>query len=303
MLAVISCTMTSVEHLWRQDLLQQAFDQSIRLLGIYPLTGGCIHRVEQLQATSGDFCLKWSDEATQEVFSCEARALQLLRSTHTVPIPEPLAWGSRDGKSYLLMTYVQAPDVGGIRHWEALGARLAQMHQTPAPHDLFGLPYDNYIGSLRQSNDLLADGFAFFVERRLEPQLQSVHGAGLIDARWCERFHQLYPKLPHILPDERAVLLHGDLWSGNIIPDINGHGVLIDPAVYYGWREADLAMTHMFGGFDQRFYDAYVEHYPVHPGFQTRAGIYNLYPALVHVNLFGRSYLPGIESVLRYHLG
>ncbi len=114
-----------------------------------------------------------------------------------------------------------------------------------------------------------------------------------------DRFYRLYQQLPAILPNERPALLHGDLWSGNVMVNETGSPALIDPAVYYGYREAELAFTQLFGGFDQRFYDAYNEAFPLTEGFAERVHIYNLYPLLVHLNLFGSGYEGSIEKVLK----
>lgn len=121
---------------------------------------------------------------------------------------------------------------------------------------------------------------------------------GIVNSGWRKKFEALFLKLPALLPEEKPSLLHGDLWSGNLITDEKGEPCLIDPAVYYGNRETDLAMTKLFDGFDSEFYHCYNECFPLQKGFERRANLYNLYPLLVHVNLFGGSYKQSVENIL-----
>jgi fructosamine-3-kinase len=155
------------------------------------------------------------------------------------------------------------------------------------------------MGSLPQSNEESDSWSSFFIKRRLQPQVQPAQNAGLLDSKSVKAFELLYKNLQDLLPEQEPALLHGDLWSGNLITNSDGGPCLIDPAVYYGNREVDLAMTRLFGGFSQEFYDAYHEAFPLPPNDFDRVDLYNLYPLLVHLNLFGSSYLPGIKATLR----
>ena len=179
-----------------------------------------------------------------------------------------------------------------------MGQRLASLHRCSS--EFFGLDDDNYIGSLRQYNHPNSNWINFFIEQRLEVQVK----LAINKWRCCphggqKKFESLYAKLPSLIASEKPSLVHGDLWSGNLITDDKGEPCLIDPAVYFGNREADLAMTRLFGGFNDEFYSAYEESFPLPQGSEKRIDLYNLYPLLVHVNLFGGSYVHSVEGILR----
>ena len=138
----------------------------------------------------------------------------------------------------------------------------------------------------------------FFIEGRLEKQIALAKNSGAIDSATVQQFNRLYNKLPEIIPEEKPSLIHGDLWNGNFMTGADGKAWLIDPAVYYGHREMDLAMTKLFGGFSTDFYESYNETFPLQKGFNNRVDIHNLYPLLVHVNLFGGGYLHEVKNIL-----
>ena len=146
------------------------------------------------------------------------------------------------------------------------------------------------------------NGIDFIIHNRLEYQLKLAKQNGLVSHDLIDRYRKFYDLLPGLLPVDKPALLHGDMWSGNVMVGDDGQACLIDPAVYYGHREIELAFTRMFGGFGHDFYSAYQSTYPLEPGFDERVEIYNIYPHMVHVNLFGTSYLGGVESVLRRYL-
>lgn len=262
-------------------------------------TGGCINNAVQLKTRSGDFFLKWNEAVEEDMFAAESKGLQLLRSNGSLRIPEVLGSGKADGKSYLLLEYIDSHRPSG-NYWQDLGYSLAQMHKERA--DQYGLDHSNFIGRLPQNNEPATHWADFFRDRRLQVQLGLAFYNRLVDEAFVKKFKSLYPKLPELLTNEPPALLHGDLWSGNVIVDELGKPCLIDPAVYYGHREAELAFTELFGGFDRQFYSAYQEAGPLEPGYNERKEIYNLYPLMVHVNLFGTSYLNGVEKTLNRFL-
>jgi protein-ribulosamine 3-kinase len=181
--------------------------------------------------------------------------------------------------------------------WAQTGRGLAQLHQHSAGE--FGLDHDNYIGSLNQYNQKETDWVEFFVNQRLQNQLRMCSDHGHADAGLLRMFDRLFPKLEQYFPHEPPALLHGDLWSGNYLCGNKGAAYLVDPAVYYGHREMDLAMSLLFGGFDREMYHAYHEVFPLENGWKERVDLCNLYPLLVHVNLFGGSYISQVRAILK----
>ena len=215
-------------------------------------------------------------------------------------IPEVLAVGKMEGRHYLLMEYIDSTPPA-TNYWEDFGHTLAKMHLEKTSKT-YGFQHDNYIGKLPQPNRSDESWIEFFILNRLEYQLNLAITNHMVSGSFIDRYRKLYELLPGLLPGEKPSLLHGDLWSGNVMVGHNGKVCLIDPAVYYGHREIELAFTRMFGGFGEPFYHAYDEGYPLVPGFEERSRIYNIYPHMVHVNRFGTSYLSGVEQVLRKYV-
>lgn len=278
-------------------VFQQAFGWEDGAMKFQPIGGGCINNAYKLSTSEGDFFIKCNSQQPQ-MFEVEYKGLQLLSETGCLGIPTPHHFGVLEGNGYLLMDYVQPGRMDGA-FWEQLGNGLACLHKASSSQ--FGLDHDNFIGSLPQINDRYNNWVEFFVNCRLMPQIKQARNSGLISVDLVKKFDKLYTKLPDLMPSEKPALLHGDLWSGNIHCDDQSKPFLIDPAVYYGHREAELAFTTLFGGFDNLFYQSYNKVRPLTPGFGDRVGLFNLYPLLVHVNLFGTSYLGGIvDTVKRY---
>jgi fructosamine-3-kinase len=186
------------------------------------------------------------------------------------------------------MEYIQS-SAPNSDYWSLLGRGLAKLHQQT--NDQFGWSEPNYIGRLPQKNDWHADWNEFFWEQRLKPQIKTARDQGRLTTEQAKGLDALSGKLSQIFPPSRPALLHGDLWSGNVMVGATGEPVLVDPAVYFGHPEIELAFTKLFGGFDQQFYESYQEESALAPGFDQRIDLYNLYPLLVHLNLFGTGYL------------
>lgn len=262
--------------------------------------GGCINSGGKLQTTSGDFFLKWNDARKfPAMFEAEAKGLELLRSTKVVDVPKVIGHGKESNAQFLILAFVeQRPP--SKQYWEDLGNQLARLHRTS--NDSFGLDHDNYIGSIRQFNQPNSSWVNFFIEKRLNVQLNLAKDAGLVDLASIKKFEALYSKLPSLLPEEKPSLLHGDLWQGNVISNEKDNACLIDPAVYYGNREADLAMTRLFGGFSKAFYSVYEQTFPLPEDHAKRVDLYNLYPLLVHLNLFGPAYRQQILTILKTYI-
>jgi protein-ribulosamine 3-kinase len=259
--------------------------------------GGCINQGGKLKTTIGSFFLKWNDDKKfPAMFEAEGKGLQLLHQQNTIRIPKVVGHGKNGPHQFLLLEFIEQKS-RSKNYWSQLGQRLASLHRCSS--ERYGLNHNNYIGSLQQYNQPNSNWINFFTAQRLDVQVRLAINNGAVDAGWAKKFEALYAKLPSLIAVEKASLLHGDLWSGNLITDEKGEPCLIDPAVYYGNREADLAMTRLFGGFDEEFYSAYEEAFPLTPGAERRVDLYNLYPLLVHVNLFGGSYVYSVENILR----
>lgn len=180
-------------------------------------------------------------------------------------------------------------------YWRKFGKQLRALHQIT--HEAYGLEYNNHIGTLQQDNKWHADWSDFFIQQRLRPQLNIAGNA--LEASVHRDFDTLFAMLPDIVPEGKPELVHGDLWKGNFMVDDSGDVVLIDPALYYGRGEVDLAMSSLFGGFDAGFYQAYTESRTIDKNMESRLSIYKLYPLLVHLNMFGTSYAGPIISILK----
>jgi len=264
---------------------------------IVEVAGGSINEVYRLQTAGGFFILKLnSAQQFPQLFEREAEGLEAIRKTKTVAVPEVIATGHLSYNSYLLLEYVET----GSKTPEAmqlLGSQLAQMHRNTAAE--FGSEQDNYMGSLPQSNKKHETWQSFFIEERLKPMVILAFDASFIDQKLVSDFEKLYEKLGKLFEEEKPALIHGDLWGGNYLIGSAGKPYLIDPAVSYGFREFDLAMTHLFGGFSTDFYQAYQEAFPLQSDWQKRIDLWNLYPLLLHLNLFGTGYLGQVKSALK----
>ena len=265
------------------------------------VSGGCINSATRVELDSGEVVfLKWKDGCPADFFLREAEGLEAL-SAGPLRVPELIgtSGASAPGPAWLALEYV-APGPPAGQYDELLGAGLAAIHEAPLGGDAFGWATDNYIGSLPQANGIATDWPFFWRDRRLIPQLDQARPT--LDRRDLERFDVLLGRLDDLLAtgqDQGSSLLHGDLWSGNVFAGPGGEPVLVDPSVYRGHNEVDLAMTELFGGFGPGFYEAYERVRPLRAGYaECRRHVYQLYPLLVHVNLFGGGYVDGLRRAL-----
>ncbi len=283
-----------------ESKLSQYSGKQVKILKFAPVSGGCINLSQKLSTTEGNFFIKQNDALLYPgMFESEAKGLKILASANTIHVPEVIAFGESGNQSYLILEWIQSSG-RNKKFWENFGERLAHVHKFTSEY--FGLEHDNYIGSLPQRNHQHTDWTIFFIEERLKPQVQLALTNGFLKPLHQGQFERLYQNLESFFPDEPPSLLHGDLWSGNFMCGEDGEICLIDPAVYFGHREMEIAFTRLFGGFDERFYAAYHAAFPLQPGFDIRADVCNLYPLLVHLNLFGTSYLSGVERALKMFL-
>jgi len=259
--------------------------EALKIEAAEPASGGCIHDCYRVTIGGTRRFLKTNDARFADAFAAEADGLAALRSAG-LRSPEPLAHGVAGGQAFLLMEFLQLQSNGDFA---ALGKMLAAAHHHSGTR--FGWRRDNYIGATPQANGWCDDWAEFWRERRLLPQLELAKRNG---------FDLKINSLDFVLEKHRpqASLLHGDLWSGNAAFTCVGEPVVFDPALYYGDREADLAMTELFGGFPREFYKAYSEAFPLLPGYVARKHLYNLYHLLNHLNLFGGGYLGQVKATL-----
>ena len=249
----------------------------------------------RLDSSDGIFFLKLNFDHEKNILLKEAEGLETLRKSTFLKVPHTYGFGRIGDYNYLLSEFIPSGRYQ-LDYWENLGIGLAHLHLTHSKE--FGFEKDNYIASLPQKNLPSVSWVDFFIEQRLEPLLGKAYFDKLIPLEFLKKFQAIYSKLESIFPNEKPSLLHGDLWSGNVISNSSGQPCLIDPAIYFGHREMDLAFSRLFGGFDSIFYDSYESILPLESGFEARMGVYNLYPLLVHLNLFGTAYLPGIDRII-----
>ncbi len=258
--------------------------------------GGCINRALVLEGGTQRYFVKLNTAERLAMFEAEAEGLRAIAATRAVRVPNPVCSGIAADQAFLALEFLPLRGASAAAQ-ERLGRELAQLHRATAPR--FGWKRDNTIGSTPQPNDEANDWIAFWREQRLGFQLALATDNGYGGALQHEG-EKLLEKLPAFFRNYRPVasLLHGDLWGGNAAATETGEPVIFDPAVYYGDRETDLAMTALFGGFSGRFQDAYREAWPLDAGYRTRKNLYNLYHVLNHLNLFGGGYRAQAQQMI-----
>lgn len=256
--------------------------------------GGCIHRA--FRATDGgqSWFVKVNDASRADLFAAEADGLRSL-ALGPLRVPEAICCGETGELSFLVLEWLDL-SARAPRDYAKLGEQLARLHALAGPHH--GWRRDNYIGFTPQSNAADASWPRFFGKARLAPQLALARRHG--HAALCAKGEKLLQALPRLFGAHapRPSLLHGDLWGGNAAFLGDGTPAIFDPAVYYGDRETDLAMTELFGGFPEYFYAAYRAHWPLDPGYRVRKTLYQLYHVLNHANLFGGAYPAQAEKMM-----
>lgn len=266
------------------------------------ILGGCINDSEIITTRSGkNFFVKTNNNSASEMFQCEANGLNELANANVIRVPRVI-YTSED---FLILENIQQKSKCKT-FWEDFGRGFAQLHKYTST--TFGFYEDNYIGSTPQLNlvgkNESENWTEFYFQNRLLFQFKLAEEKGYTGIQLRESFAKLENKIELILNDINILpsLLHGDLWNGNFITDELGNACLIDPAVYYGHREADLAMTKLFGGFDSKFYSSYNEVFPLDDGYEYRENIYKLYHVLNHLNLFGSGYYQQALDLIVFYL-
>jgi fructosamine-3-kinase len=272
---------------------------------VQPIRGGMINQSARVEVNGTRYFVKWNASAPPSFFDVEARGLNRLRTTGAFRVPEVIfhSEAADDSPAYLILEWIEGAGGRTPRTFTAdVGRRLAVLHRVRG--SAFGLEYDNYIGTLRQENTPSASWPQFYRDRRIAVQVEIARRSGYLPPRRETMLRDVMGRIETILDGAGSVpsLLHGDLWSGNYFAADDGQPAVVDPAVYYGDREVEIAFTGLFGGFPAGFLEAYQEAYPLQAGHQYRRPLLQLYPMLVHLNHFGESYGDGVENICRYYL-
>ena len=275
------------------NTLEGTFDMEIQR--IRPVVGGDIANSYLLSTARGSIFAKIMEgPGGLEMLEAERDGLEAISNSNSLEVPGVLGCASTPAGGCLLLEYVP-PGPGSRAASRELGRGLARMHQ--ATSSSFGWHRPNFIGTLPQENTEVPDWPDFYVHNRLYPQFEMARSRQLLSEVEIPGVERMRARVADLVPQVRPSLLHGDLWGGNYLISTKGTPYLIDPAVYYGHAEVDLAMTLLFGGFPQEFYDAYFEIRPKEAGFDLRVKLYQLYYLLVHLNLFGRSYYGSVSTI------
>ena len=281
--------------------LQQTLTAALnaQIVGDSPVGGGSISSAAHITLNDGrELLVKWRRHHSA-MFTVEGRGLELLHTAAALRVPQVFAQQETSGDTpgFIALEWLgQGPSNRQVE--EALGRGLAQLHRATGPY--YGLDHDNYIGANPQPNTPAENWVDFVREQRLGYQMELMGQNGTLHRQRRQKLERLLAHLGDWLPAQPpASLLHGDLWGGNWITTAAGEPALIDPAVYYGHREAELAFTELFGGFSGTFYTAYNEAWPLDSGYNQRKDLYNLYHLMNHLNLFGEGYGGSVDSILR----
>lgn len=280
------------------------FGEGTRVESAGRISGGDINEAYGLTLTGGE-CIFMKSNAKEKLsfFTAEAAGLHAIARTKTIGTPHVLGVGTDEGRggfSFLLLEFIRGKS-HNAGYWKDFAGQLSDLHRASTvgavPNGKYGYGCDNYIGRRSQVNKGYDSWTGFFRDCRLEPQFRDA--AQYFDKEDLKRIVRFLDHIDEILVEpEYPSLLHGDLWAGNVITGNDGRAWLIDPAVYVGHAEADIAMTELFGGFPPAFYDAYQERIPLQPGYERRRDVYNLYHLVNHLNMFGRMYLSEVKRIV-----
>ena len=263
------------------------------------VSGGDISETFKIETSTKSYFLKVNNTPNAlSMFKAEAYGLQLINDTKSIKTPEVIAYDSYQNTSFLLLEFIESKSPS-TEDFKKLGHQLAKLHKNTSEN--FGLNQNNFIGSLPQSNKQHNTWLDYYTSERLLPQLELAKQKKLLTNKECPNEENIKNQLQELFTNIKPALLHGDLWSGNYLISTSGQPYLIDPAVYYGHFEVDIAMSKLFGGFSNDFYEEYFSNFIINSGTKARIEIYQLYYLLVHLNLFGSSYYRSVVSILKNH--
>ncbi|WP_314243628.1 fructosamine kinase family protein [Empedobacter tilapiae] len=280
------------------EILERLKQLNLGINSIVPIKGGDINDAFRLESFDKKYFLKVNSANNfPHLFKKEARALEAIKKTKTFSVPKVVNVGEA-GKDfqYLLLEWMET-STPTVVNWENLGKNLAKLHQNTSKQ--FGWSEDNYIAIVVQPNSLTDSWSEFYAKNRIMPMMKLLQNKQLINSKQIKSAENLCKQLNSIFPEEKPALLHGDFWNGNILANKKGEFSVIDPAIYYGHREMDLAIAKLFGGFDDVFFDAYHENSPLAPNFEERLPIAQLFPLLIHAYLFEGYYVKDVQTILK----
>lgn len=280
------------------EILERLKQLNLGIDSIVPIKGGDINDAFRLESFDKKYFLKVNSANNfPHLFKKEARALEAIKKTKTFSVPKVVNVGEA-GKDfqYLLLEWMET-STPTVVNWENLGKYLAKLHQNTSKQ--FGWSEDNYIAIVVQPNSLTDSWSEFYAKNRIMPMMKLLQNKQLINSKQIKSAENLCKQLNSIFPEEKPALLHGDFWNGNILANKKGEFSVIDPAIYYGHREMDLAIAKLFGGFDDVFFDAYHENNPLAPNFEERLPIAQLFPLLIHAYLFEGYYVKDVQTILK----
>lgn len=285
--------MTTSEE-W-EKVIGELLDEDIQSIQTLKQRGG--QSVLRTQAGEQKYiakCARGTDDI--RMLEGELHGLNTLAESDTVHIPRIISSAAPDSNYFLFVMECVEEGGGSKDKWEQFARELAELHRCSSKK--YGLERDNYIGQMPQSNNRHTKWTTFYVEERLLPEMRWARERGLHDRKDEQMLKMLCRELPDICPEEPPALTHGDMWSGNILPSVDRQIYLIDPAVSYAHREMDIGMSLLFGGVPAAFYRAYHTSWPMEDDWEDRMDVYQLYYLLVHVNMFGRSYVGQVRKIL-----
>ncbi len=278
-----------------QEIIEQAGFAQHRTIS--KLSGGDINAAYRFTAENDPYFIKINDaEKYPELFQKESNGLNEIRKKSRFKIPEIVKVGGNDRHQYLILEFLPEGNATEVA-WIEFAANLANMHQVS--NEAFGFYENNYLGTQPQDNSHKNNWADFYAENRILPAMKQMFDKGIASRNDLKNTDRLCARLAEIYPSEKPSLIHGDLWAGNYFVTESSEITVIDPAVYYGHREMDLAMAMLFGGFPETFYKNYFECFPVAPGFQERVEVSQLYPLIFHAVRFGGSYITSVQRILK----
>lgn len=277
-----------------ESILFETFGLETEVVDFSVVCSGTMNTGSRLVSKEGVYFIKLNEHPTSDFFKSEAENLQFL--SEWLPVPKVFGYGKTLGFNYLICEFI-SESVPDKNTWIQAGRYTGMLHKNH--NENFGFDSPNYLVALPQDNQWKSDGIDFLTQNRILPAMGYCLMEEKIPLSLYKSIEELCSRMGRIIPNELPSLLHGDLWTGNVLVNSGHSPVFIDPACYFGLRESELAFSYLFGGFYEEFYHGYLEVFPLEPGFGERVSIYHIHPLLIHIYYFGSSYIPGLERIIK----